>query len=79
METIANSVDKGQHPSLDVKLVRRIHDLPSSINLDNLGLDFEQVPGHGDENVDNADEEAKDGENVKWNCGNEEDSEKKTF
>ncbi|KAK7478196.1 hypothetical protein BaRGS_00030557 [Batillaria attramentaria] len=54
IQSITTSVDKGEEPKLDVKLVRRMHDHPTNANLadlDHPGMDFEQPPGHGDENV----------------------------
>lgn len=54
INAIASSVDKGELPKLDVKLVKRMHDHPTNASLadlDHPGLDFEQPPGHGDENL----------------------------
>ena len=54
VEAIACSADEDRLPSLDEKLLQRIHGIPSSGDLCSLSPedpDFQHLVGHGDENA----------------------------
>lgn len=52
VKSIASSVDKGELPTFDTKLLQIIRDFPSDADQpDDQGIDIDQVPGHGDENT----------------------------